>query len=107
MRRIANVLSEREAGIVGQCLRAAVEGSFFPDWEFLTLFGVERSTVAEVLASWPEEELDAETVGACVVGALNNLLGYPHGDEKQLRAFVFAQPDEVRLTLHKIVAAGF
>lgn len=31
-----------EQDVVCQCLKATVEGSFFPEWEFHTLFGLTR-----------------------------------------------------------------
>jgi hypothetical protein len=39
-------LSELDKAIVGQALRAAANGPFFPDWEFHALFGLERSEVS-------------------------------------------------------------
>ena len=42
---------ERE--LVGQCLRASVAGPFFSDWEFGTIFGLEREDVCAIAAAWP------------------------------------------------------
>lgn len=39
--------------IIQECLRAAVEGPFFPDWNFHALFGLSREDVVAVLESWP------------------------------------------------------
>jgi alginate production protein len=36
-----------------ECLCAAAEGPFFPDWEFQLLFGLERARVAEIVARCP------------------------------------------------------
>ncbi len=47
-------LSETDKAVIGQALRAAADGPFFPDREFHTLFGLERSDVratADVVAS--------------------------------------------------------
>ena len=62
----------------GQALRAAANGPFFPDWEFQTLFGLERSEVSAIAASWPEPTASPEKVSIAVSNSLNNLLGYPH-----------------------------
>src|SRR5712691_11317146 len=35
-------LDEKEREVVQECLRATVEGPFFPDWEFETIFGLKR-----------------------------------------------------------------
>jgi hypothetical protein len=57
-------ISDEDAKIIGQCLRAASDGPFFPDWEFHTLFGLEREEVAAVAASWPS----SGAVRCCVYG---------------------------------------
>ena len=44
-------LDEKERGVVRECLGATVEGPFFPDWEFQTLFGLERDEVRRILLS--------------------------------------------------------
>jgi hypothetical protein len=81
--------------VVELCLRAAVEGPFFEDWEFHALFGLDRSEVEVVLDAWPNlptadfGDLSAERAQYLAVnGAMNNLLGYPHGigDDDFLRA---------------------
>lgn len=41
-----NGLTAEERDIVRRSLTAAVEGPYFPDWEFQTLFGVTRAGVA-------------------------------------------------------------
>ena len=58
-------LDEREREVVRECLRAAVDGPFFPDWEFSTIFGLTRDEVKQVLRSWPElNEADESVVRA-------------------------------------------
>src|SRR5512133_4344993 len=61
-------LDKRERHIVGECLRAAVKGPFFPDWEFETIFGLEREEVGQVLSSWPNVNETEDSV----VRAINN-----------------------------------
>jgi len=46
--RLAN-LDERERDVVRQCLQAAVDGPFFPEWEFGIIFRLERDEVKQVL----------------------------------------------------------
>ena len=69
-------LSDDDVRILGECLRACVEGPFFPDWEFQTLFGLERSEVAEIAQEWPHSRHVNSFIA--VNNALANLLGYPH-----------------------------
>jgi hypothetical protein len=72
-------LSARQADIVKACLRiSADEPCVFPDWEFSTLFGLERSEVAAVARAWPDVDCGSPVVADAVQNAMNNLLGYPH-----------------------------
>ena len=86
-------LDAKEREIVRQCLQAAVEGPFFPDWEFSTLFGLERNEVGNVLQSWPELDESTETVQVAISNSINNLLGYPHGCEKEWSFFISVSPE--------------
>lgn len=72
-------LDSEELEVVKDCLRAAVEGPFFPDWEFHTLFGLERAEVKSILKSWPNLNENDEAVVLAINNSFNNLLGYPHG----------------------------
>lgn len=74
-------LSDTEKAIVKQALRAATNGPFFPDWEFHTLFGLERSKFRAIAEAWPELAAPANEVAEAVNDPLNNLLGYPHDKE--------------------------
>lgn len=72
-------LDPEELDVVRDCLRAAAEGPFFPDWEFATLFGLERAELKSILHSWPDLNEDDELVVLAINNSFNNLLGYPHG----------------------------
>jgi hypothetical protein len=73
-----DTLSDVDKVILGQALRAAVDGPFFPDWEFHTLFGLERSQVRAIADAWPEPDASSDDVELAVNNSLNHLLGYPH-----------------------------
>lgn len=77
-------LDEKEREVIKECLRAAAEGPFFPDWEFQTLFGLERDEVKQVLACWPELNEEDESVVCAINNSLNNLLGYPAQNREEL-----------------------
>jgi hypothetical protein len=72
--------SERE--VVRECLRAAVDGPFFPDGEFETLFGLTRYELREVLLSWPTLNEADESVVLAINNSMNNLLGYPFREDQ-------------------------
>lgn len=76
-----NSLSSRDRAILGQALRAAADGPFFPDWEFHTLFGLQRSEVRAIANAWPNPAASSQDVELAVNNSLGNLLGYPHGQD--------------------------
>ncbi len=77
-------LDEREREVVRECLRAAVDGPFFPDWEFNIIFGLTRDEVKQVLLSWPELNEADESVVRAINNSFNNLLGYPARNKQEL-----------------------
>lgn len=106
MNTIINALSERERKTIYECLCAAEQGDFFPAWEFETLFGITINQLSSVRERWPEVDIQQSDVGAAVVGAMNHLLGYPHGQDEHWDKFISVQPDVVKLTLEKLLALG-
>jgi hypothetical protein len=77
-------LDEREREVVRECLRAAVAGPFFPDWEFSIIFGLTRDEVNQVLLSWPELNEADDSVARAINNSFNNLLGYPTRNKQEL-----------------------
>jgi hypothetical protein len=67
-----------DAEVIRQCLWAAVNGPFFPDWEFDTLFGFHRDEIRRIAEAWPNWDDDDERRDA-VNNTFNNLIRYPHG----------------------------
>ena len=88
-------LSEGERRVVHECLRASLEGPFFPEWEFNSLFGMSRSDLAQVVAAWPGIDEHAEVVRLAINNSMNNLLGYPHGCERAWPQFLSVPSEEV------------
>jgi hypothetical protein len=77
-------LDEREREVVRECLRAAVDGPFFPDWEFETIFGLKRDDVRQVLLSWPRLDEANESTVRAINNSFNNLLGYPTRNKQEM-----------------------
>ena len=77
-------LDQSEREVVRECLRAAVEGAFFPEWEFHTIFGLQRDDIRKVLLSWPELNESDESVVLAINNSLNNLVGYPIRNREEL-----------------------
>ena len=83
-----------DSQVIGQCLRAAADGPFFPDWEFSLLMGFERAEIRQIADRWPNWEDEAEQADA-VNNVLNNLLGYPHKRWDVWHDFITPVSDEV------------
>lgn len=90
-----NRLGENEKEIVYQCLVAALKGPFFPEWEFATLFGIERNTLAKIVEAWPQVDDKEEHVVLAINNSMGNLVGYPHGKEGEWKKYISVPPDEV------------
>jgi hypothetical protein len=94
-------LDANERQVVLECLRAASTGPFFPDWEFHTLFGVERRDVQALADAWPNIDETKENVSVAINNSMNNLLGYPHGCDKDWPRYISVPPSEVRRIFDK------
>jgi hypothetical protein len=97
--RVKDDLSKRDESVILAALRAALDGPFFPEWEFQTLMGISRDEMRAVLAAWPDRS--SQTAFLAVNNALNNIWGYPH---EHLEAWVRvsdAPRDEVREVLDR------
>ncbi|MCU7829555.1 MAG: hypothetical protein KZQ85_10855 [Candidatus Thiodiazotropha sp. (ex Myrtea sp. 'scaly one' KF741663)] len=95
-------LTESEKNIVFECLKASLHGPFFPDWEFQTLFGVERTVLNDIEEKWPEVDFNEQTVSLALNNAMGNLVGYPHGQEKSWEKYISVSPDAVLNLIKKI-----
>jgi hypothetical protein len=100
-RSLAN-LDEKERQIVGECLRAAVEGPFFPEWEFSTIFGLERDEVRSILSAWPDVDESDDCVVRAINNSMNNILGYPARNKaEEWPKYISATPMEVARIMDK------
>ena len=97
-----NALPEKEKEILLECLRASLHGPFFPDWEFQTLFGIERSTLAIIESNWPNIDLNDQDTYLSIHNSLLNLWGYPHRQEEVWDQYISASVDEINKLLEKI-----
>jgi hypothetical protein len=93
------MLTERNHEIIGQCLRAAADGPFFPDWEFHTLFGLDRTHFRTLAQSYAPADSVPVHLGIAVNNSLNNFLGYPIDCASELAAWVSASRQEIEQTL--------
>lgn len=93
--------SEEDKAVIAEALKAAAEGPFFPDWEFSTLFGLERDEVARVARDWPVVDGSDARVDLAVNNALANLCGYPHGCEQEWGRFLSVRPERLEEVLDR------
>ena len=96
-------LTRADCDLVGKCLDAAFSGPFFPEWEFSTLFGLERGELDRVRQQWPDVDPEREDVELAVINSLNNLLGYPHG--QSLEHLIGHSPIEIQHTLNLLLGS--
>lgn len=104
--KILEMLSKQEQQIIFDCLCAAEKENFFSVWEFEPLFGIHRNHLSAVRAAWPEVDMQDSVVSAAVMGALNHLLYYPHGQDEHWNQYIRVEPKVVRLILEKLIASG-
>jgi hypothetical protein len=104
-------LGSADREVIRLCLVAAVDGPWFADEEFHTLFGLDRGEVASVRAAWSAEPPlttggrppATETQRLAINNALVNLLGYPHGHRGEaFRREVGVSEAQVRVTLARL-----
>jgi len=105
---VTTMLDPAEVRVVGECLRAAVDGPFFPDWEFHTLMGLERPEMRAILNDWPVQTTDDYNFVLAVRGAMLDLLGYQHGyrDDLVWRFYISVDPREVKRVILKLIDNG-
>lgn len=70
--------------LIHRALTACAEGPFFEEWEFHTLFGMDRSELRRCAVRWSEGASVDPEIRAAVGGALDNLLDYPHDRDSEL-----------------------
>jgi hypothetical protein len=73
----------------------AVDGPFFEDPVFHTIFGLDRSEVRQVLNDWPNVDWSNTIVMRALNNTLNNLIGYPHGMEDHWDQYISISPAEL------------
>jgi hypothetical protein len=92
-------LSLEQRRLVAACLSAIVRGPYVDDDdEFRAVMGVTREEAAAVADSWPEPAGHGYSF-VTVNNALNNLLGYPHRQWRELSRFIGADEGAVAQAL--------
>ena len=82
--------------VLRECLAAAARGPFFPDWEFSTLFGLDREELDALATSFdPSAPLGVEARRA-IHSSVNNLLGYLHEQDSVWADWISVSPERLR-----------
>lgn len=103
---LRDMLTKEELCNVYECLRLVTSKKVFEDWEFETLFGVNRDSYFQILESWPNVNMHDANTESMVINAMNHVLGYPWGDEGEWRVHFSATPDDIMRTLEKLLRQG-
>jgi hypothetical protein len=92
--------------VFDQVLMAAVNGPFFPEWEFSILFGRSKEEVRAAIGGLsPGAEMSREQ-RYLLRSALNNLLGYPHDREDAWSDWLSMTPAELGHLLATMESSG-
>ena len=91
MARATNIRAFKES------LVAAARGPFFSDWEFQTLFCLERSEVESIANSFSSDTALSGDVALALNNAMNNLLAYPHGQAAAWGQWLSVTPEELQV----------
>lgn len=89
-------LTDRERVVVRQALLAIADDKFIQDWEFYTVISVTREEMRAESGRFPQSSAYA------VVAALNNIGGYPHGEDEHLKRQYDITRDEALSVLQKL-----
>jgi len=89
-----------------ESLVAAASGPFFPDWEFHSLFGLDRAEVESIAESFTPATPLTGDVALALNNAMNNLLGYPHGQEAAWAHWLSVTPAELQVIFSRWQASG-
>lgn len=88
--------------VTRECLDAVVRGPFFPDWEFVTLFGFTKEEIKAILDKWPDVDMNNDLIKIAINNSFNNLTGYPINNEEKWSEFISVS----RSKLKKYMPAG-
>ena len=100
MKSISDTQAFRES------LVAAARGPFFPDWEFHTLFGLERDEVESIADSFSSDTQLTGDVALALNNAMGNLLGYPHGQEAAWAQWLSVTPAQLQVIFSRWRVSG-
>jgi hypothetical protein len=89
-----------------ESLLAAARGPFFPDWEFHSLFGLDREQVESIADSFSPTTLHSGDVALALNNAMGNLLGYPHRQEAAWSQWLSVTPAELQVIFSRWRASG-
>jgi len=95
-------LTPREREVVYRCLKAIVKEDFVPDCDFISVFGVTKDDIKEIISRWPNvDDLTEFKVARAINDTLNNLVGYPHNMDDLLFQCTGATRHEINYIFEK------
>jgi O-methyltransferase domain/Dimerisation domain len=90
-----------DSHIIFECVRAAANGPFFPEWEFHSIFGLRRDDLRSLLETWSARDESKEDVRLAINNSMLNLLGYPHSCERAWADYISVPRSEVARIFEK------
>jgi len=98
--------SNAEQQVFQEALFAAARGPFFPDWEFQTLIGFDRSDVEAAAESFSPSTPVTGELALMLNNCMANLLGYPHGQDSTWSQWLSVTPRELEAIFSQWRAYG-
>jgi hypothetical protein len=93
--------STSDIQVFKESLVAAARGPFFPDREFHTLFGLYRAEVEAIANAFSSTISLTGDVALALSNSMNNLIGYPHGQEAAWSQWLSVTPAELQVILSR------
>jgi len=97
--------STSDIQVFRESLVAAARGPFFSDREFHTLFGLHRAEVESITNTFSSTTPLTGDVALALNNSMNNLIGYPHGQEAAWSRWLSVTPAELQVILSRWLAS--
>lgn len=96
-------LLNKDIEIILSCFTASLDKEFFPDWEYSTLIGGEKSEIQNLLENPNNINWQDEMIQIWLNNIIVNLLWYPHqASQKKWEEYFKLSPKELLEFLEKL-----
>lgn len=97
------MFSLEEKNILKNSIKAAIDGPFFPEWEFQTLLGVYRKELKDFYDNWNNRYFMSQEPLLKITSVLGMLISYPHKQNEILISCYGVSPDNLNIIFNKLL----